>query len=169
MLRGEHAIITFDGGRAFPDRLTRGKHAHYLTYAKQMQALYRSSVGIKRQELHKSVTNIFAHEPDCDPRRVSAFCKLLDDASQYAADPCGAAAELRLRVFSFAAKYHPLVGAPDKIFERSEQEVKGLVASHVGRPWAEIEPALYADVMSFQPLVSFTGYASEQAFLSRYN
>jgi predicted nuclease of restriction endonuclease-like RecB superfamily len=169
MLRGEHAIITFDGGRAFPDRLTRGKHAHYLTYAKQMLALYRSGAGTKRQELHKSVANILSREPDCDPRRVSAFCKLLDDASEFAADPRGAAAALRLRVFSFAAKYHPLVTTPDKIFERSEQEVKGLLAAGIGRPWQEIEPALYADVMSFQPLVSFAGYETEQAFLSRYN
>ncbi|HWE95271.1 MAG TPA: DUF790 family protein [Tepidisphaeraceae bacterium] len=169
MLRGEHAIITFDGGRAFPDRLTRGKHAHYLTYAKQMQALYRGGAGTKRQELHKSVANILSHEPDCDPRRVSSFCKLLDDASEFAADPRGAAAALRLRVFSFAAKYHPLVTEPDKIFERSEHEVKGLVSVEIGRPWQEIESALYADVISFQPLVSFAGYESEQALLSRYN
>ena len=108
-------------------------------------------------------------EPDCDGRRIASFCKLLDDAGEFADDSRGAAAELRLRVFTLAARYHPLVESADRIFERPEAEVKNLIAAELSRPWAEIEKALYVDVIDFQPLLSFAGYPDAAALLSRYN
>ncbi|HZL33781.1 MAG TPA: DUF790 family protein [Tepidisphaeraceae bacterium] len=169
MLRGEHSIVIFDSGRAAPDRLTRARHAHYLQYAHRMLAAYRAGIGRTRRELHRAVENIFSHEPDCDPRRVAAFSKLLDEAGEYDRDEGGTAAELRLKVFTSAARYHPLVTAADRIFERTESEVKQLIAAEQGQPWSEIEPALYADVLDFQRLMAFNGYLDEQALLSRYN
>ena len=169
MLRSEHSIVIYDSGKAIPDRLTRKKHAHYLTYVKQMLAVYRTGVGRTRRELHRAIENVFAHEPDCDRRRIAAFCKLLDEAGEFADDARGSAAELRLKVFSIAARFHPLVESADRIFERDEKEVKNQIAAEIGKPWAEIESALYVDVLSFQPLTSFAGFADEAALLSRYN
>ncbi len=169
MLRGEQSIVTFTSGQAYPDRLTRQKHAHYVEYANRAIAIYQSGTGRTRRELHRAVNAIFAREPDCDRRRIAALCKLLDEAADYAGDSRGAAAELRLRVFGIAARFHPLVEAADRIFERPESEVKRLIAAELGRPWHEIETSLYVDVMDFQPLRCFSGYPDGAALLSRYN
>src|SRR5665213_1892848 len=169
MLHGVHSIVAYDHGAAIPARLTRAKHAHYVGYAMQMLAAYRAGVGMTRRELHRAVENILSREPDCDGRRIASFCKLLDDAGEFADDSRGAAAELRLRVFTLAARYHPLVEIADRIFERPEAEVKNLIAAELSRPWAEIEKALYVDVIDFQPLLSFAGYPDAAALLSRYN
>ena len=169
MLRSEHSIVTYDNGRAIPDRLTRKQHAHYLHYAHRMLAVYRSSAGRSRRELHQSIQNILAGEADCDPRRVTSFCKLLDDVSEFDTDRKGAAAALRLKVFEMAAKYHPLVQAGQHVFEREEIEVKRLIAQELAEPWEQIDARLYTDVMSQQPMKSFEGYADAQALLSRYN
>jgi len=169
VLTSDQAIIVYERGRAFADRLTRKVHGHYVGHAQRMLAVYRSGVGQTRRELHRSVEGIFANEPDCDTRRIQAFCKLLDDASEFETDPRGAAAKLRLRVFEMAAPFHPLVGQRDQLFENTEAEVKARIAQHVGRPWAEIEAELYADVMDFQKLKAFSGYPDPQALLSRYN
>jgi predicted nuclease of restriction endonuclease-like RecB superfamily len=72
-------------------------------------------------------------------------------------------------VFSLAAQYHPLVTEPDQIFERSERETKSSIAAEIGKPWAEIEAALYVDVIDYQPLRTFAGFDSPEALLSRYN
>src|SRR5688572_4535682 len=128
MLRTEHSIVEYDHGRAIPDRLMQKAHRHYLDYAKQMTGAYQRGVGRTRRELHRIIRGILADEADCDRRRISAFCKLLDDASEFDADRHGEAAKLRLRVFSLAAKFHPLVVEPDQIFDRSEAEAKALVA-----------------------------------------
>lgn len=169
MLRSEHSIILFENNRACPDRLTRKRHAHYVQYATQMLAAYRAGIGRTRRELHRAVDNILSHEPDCDRRRIAAFCKLLDEAGEFAGDARGTAAELRLKVFSRAAGFHPLVESADRMFERDEQEVKRLIAAELGRPWPDIERDLYVDVIDFQPLLSFAGYPDEAAFLARYN
>jgi uncharacterized protein len=169
MLRSEHSIVSYENGKAIPDRLTRKQHAHYLHYAQRMLAVYRSGVGQPRRELHQSIQNILAHEADCDPRRVSSFCKLLDDTSEFDSDRKGAAAALRLKVFALAAKYHPLVQAGQHVFEREEFEAKRLIAQELAEPWEQINARLYIDVMSQQPMKSFEGYADPQALLSRYN
>lgn len=169
MLTGEHAIVAYSGGRARPDRLTRGTHAHYLDYAARMLSVYRTGLGQTRRALHRTVENLFANEPDCPSRRIQAFCKLLDDAGRFSTDRRGAAARLRLRVFSTAARHHPLVRQRDRLFDTTEAEVKARVAADLGRPWPEIEADLYADVIDFQRLRAFEGYADAEAFLSRYN
>jgi predicted nuclease of restriction endonuclease-like RecB superfamily len=169
MLTGEHAIVSFERGRAFPDRLTRGRHGHYLELARKMLAVYRGGVGQTRRELHRSVEGILAAEPDCPARRIRAFCKLLDEAGEFGTDPGGLAAELRMRVFAVAAEHHPLVRDPDRLFEKGGDEVRAEIASRLGRPWPGIEAELYADVIDFQPLVSFAGFPGPEDLLSRYN
>lgn len=169
MLSSEQAIIRFERGQAIPDRLTRQRHAHYLSYAQRMLDVYRHGVGLTRADLHRSIRRILQDEPDCPPQRVSAFCKLLDDASEYDEDSSGGASELRLRVFQLAAKYHPLVTAAEGIFEHTETEVKGRIAEELGMPWGQIESALYADLIEFQPLEHFEGYPTPGDLLARYN
>jgi len=169
MLTSEQAIVGFERGRAVPDRLTRRTHAHYTAYAERMLAVYRAGTGHTRRELHRSVEGILANEPDCQARRIQAFCKLLDDASEFDTDPKGNAAKLRIRVFGLAADHHPLVERPDQLFESSESQVKASIAERLGQPWDEIEAALYADVIDFQRLTAFGGYPDAAALLSRYN
>ena len=168
MLTSELAIVAYERGEAIPDRLTRRTHRHYETYAKRMLAVYRSGVGRTRRELHRSVEGIFAAEPECESRRIRAFCKLLDEASEFETDR-GEAARLRLRVFGLAAPLHPLVRKPDRLFEAAERETKARIAGQLGKPWDEIEAHLYADVIDQRPLEAFHGYASPAALLSRYN
>lgn len=169
MLRSEHAIVHYDAGRAIPDRLTRITHRHYLDYARQMLAVYRSGIGCIRRDLHSSIRNILASEPDCDRRRIAAFCKLLDDAGEFETDRKGAAAALRLKVFSLAAESFPLVSEPDETFDRSERETKRRIADELGKTWSEIDSALYLDVIDRQPLRAFDPSIGPEELLSRYN
>ena len=169
MLTSEHTIVEFDRGRAIPDRLVTGKHRHYPQYAQRVLAIYRNGIGRQRRELHRQVEAVFAEESDCPIRRIQAFCKLLDDKSGYQTDPRGQAAQLRLKVFSLAARLHPLVATPDRLFEHAEAETKAKIAVQLGMPWPDIEAGLYADVMAFQRLESFEGYPDGPALLSRYN
>ncbi|MCX7935510.1 MAG: DUF790 family protein, partial [Planctomycetota bacterium] len=169
MLTADLAIVEYRAGRALPDRLTQQAHGHYRVYAERMINLYRHGLGRTRRELHRDVENIFGREPDCDIRRIRAFCKLLDDVSEYSADTAGAAADLRLQVFALAAAYHPLVRTADRLFEHSEDEVKAAISRELGRPWPEIDAALYADVPDCQRLLKFAGYARPEDLLSRYN
>jgi uncharacterized protein len=169
MLLSEHAIVVFERGRAIPDRLTRQAHARYPAYAGQMLRAYRQGIGRTRRALHQAVERILADEPDCDPRRVQAFAKLLDDLGEFDTDRAGRAARLRLQVFGLAAAYHPLVAARGNMFEHEEAEVKTKIASELGRSWDEIESALYADVIDEQRLRTFGTDYDETALLARYN
>jgi hypothetical protein len=134
-----------------------------------MLAVYRSGIGTTRRALHQSIQNLLSAEPDCDRRRIAAFCKLLDDRAEFERDGRGRAAELRLRVFSFAAKYHPLVSRSQHLLERAEHQVKNRLASELGMPWPRIDAALYGDVIDCQPLKNFDGYPDGRALLARYN
>ncbi len=169
MLTSEQSIVEYRAGRVIPDRLTQNTHRHYVEYAERMLAVYRAGLGRQRCELHRQVEQIFAEEPDCPIRRIEAFCKLLDDASVFQADLPGNAAKLRLEVFSKAARLHPLVQAPDQLFEHEEVAAKSQLAEELGTPWDVIDQSLYADVMAYQRLEQFTGYPDAAAFLSRYN
>ena len=169
MLTSDQSILSFERGVAVPDRLTRKTHAHYVVYAERMMDAYREGIGLTRRELHQRIGRIFAGEADCEARRISAFCKLLDESATFDTDRRGRAAELRMKVFSRAAQFHPLVIQADHMFERTEAEVKQLIAVELGEPWEQIERALYADVIDCQPMVAFAGYASPAALLSRYN
>ncbi|MEY4179895.1 MAG: hypothetical protein RLY70_3469 [Planctomycetota bacterium] len=171
MLTRDHAILEYDFAmaRVFPDRLTRNAHRQYVDHAERMLALYRDGVGKTRRELHRGVADIMSAEQDCPARRVAAFAKLLDDASDYAKDSRGEAAALRREVFHRAARRHPLVRQPDRLFEASESEVKAEIAAALGRSWEDIEQGLFADVIDFHRLLRFPGYSDGAALLARYN
>jgi predicted nuclease of restriction endonuclease-like RecB superfamily len=169
MLTREHAIFDYRNGRVYPDRLKHREHAHYLTYAKRMLAVYERGVGRTRQELHREVQNIFGAELDCPSRRIDAFCKLLDDASTFQRDNKGRAAALRRTVFRQAATVHPLVRSADQLFEHEEQKAKARIAAQFGRTWDEIARELFADIIDFHRLESFQGYPTAAALLARYN
>src|SRR2546421_573554 len=100
MLTSDQSIVRYERCRAFPDRLTRITHAHYLDHARRMMEVYRRGVGQSRRELHRGVEGVLAGEPDCDRRRIASFCKLLDDAGEFETDGEGKCASLRLRVFT---------------------------------------------------------------------
>ncbi len=169
MLRSEHAIVQHEDGLAMPERLTRITHKHYLDYALQMLAVYRTGVGRNRKELHQAIKRILANEPDCEIRRINAFCKVLDDLGEFDTDRKGEAAKLRLKVFTTAAKYHPLVTETDGMFDRTERETKSLLAAELGKSWEEIDAALYVDVMDRQPMIAFEPALEPADLLSRYN
>ena len=171
MLTLEESIVEYDdrSGRAIPDRLSRVTHGHYLQYAQRLLGIYEKGVGLTRRELHRAVENALGGVDDCPQRRIAAFQKLLDDASQYRGDKSKSAAKLRQKVFSAAAKFHPLVGRAEGIFCHLEQEVKKQIADDLKLSWEEIDAELFADVIEFQRLQKFEGYASPEAFLARYN
>jgi len=172
MLTKELAIFELDHDRLVPERLTRRRHRHYLSYAREMLSIYEKGLGCTRQELHARVKRLFRGEPDCPPQRIEAFCKLLDEnpVAQYETDRSGRAAALRLKVFTLAGPMHPLVEVRDRLFEHAEREAKESIARQLGRSlWAQVEPELFADVFECNRLKQFTGYASPEALLSRYN
>ena len=169
MLTSEQTILRFEGQRAVPDRLLKGKHGEYLHLAESIIAIYSNHIGSTRRDLHRQVERVFEEIPDCPTRRIQAFIKLLDDASEFSTDTKGQAAKLRMRVFGMAAQVHPLVRTPDQLFGHSESQEKERIAQEVGLPWAQIEAQLYADVMDFHRLVSFEGFLSPGEFLAKYN
>lgn len=169
MLTRELAIASYSDWKVIPDRLTQAKHGAYLDYARGMLAAYRNGAGRTRRDLHLAVREIFADEEDCPTRRIDAFCKLLDDVSEYDQDSGGRAAALRRRVFHAAAPRHPLVRRVDRLFDNSEAEVKREIAAELGRSWEEIDRDLFADVMEFHRLKRFEGYEDAAALLARYN
>ncbi len=169
MLTRDLALAEYRDWKLIPDRLTRARHGGYIEYAQQMLDIYRSGVGRTRRELHMAAREIFADEEDCPPRRIDAFCKLLDDVSVYDKDSRGRAAALRRTVFRAAAPEHPLVRKVDRLFEHNESEVKQRIAQGLGRSWEEIDRDLFADVMEFHRLKSFEGYPDAAALLARYN
>ncbi|HJT32027.1 MAG TPA: DUF790 family protein [Pirellulales bacterium] len=169
MLTRELAIADYDGARVLPDRLTRGRDAAYLGYAERMLTVYRTGVGRTRRELHRDVHAVFADEADCPMRRIEAFCKLLDDTSEFDRDRKGEARELRRQVFRLAGPLHPLVDSVDRLFEHQEAEAKRQIAEQMGRSWEDVDGALFADVIEFHRLRQFDGYADAAALLARYN
>jgi uncharacterized protein len=171
MLTSAQSIIEYDDatGTVQPDRLTRGGHAHYLAYAQRMLQVYQRGIGRPRRELHREIENICAALEDCPSRRITAFCKLLDEVSLYDTDKRGAAARLRQRVFSLAAPMHPLVSCDEGIFSQNEAAAKQTIAQQLGMTWDEIDRRLFADVIEFQRLRQFTGYPDGSDLLSRYN
>lgn len=169
MLTREHALIRFENGQIIPDRLTFPRHARYVQLGEAALAVYRGGVGRGRQELHRSVERVFAEEADCPARRVAAFCKLLDERSQFDTDRRGDAARLRRRVFALAAPHHPLVARADRLFDADASRVKGEIAAALDTSWEEIENDLFTDVIELQRLLRFDGYADGRALLARYN
>lgn len=169
MLTREHAIAEYEGGRVLPDRLERRRHGRYVDYAQRMLAAYRRGIGRTRGDLHRAVREVFAAEADCPPRRIEAFCKLLDDAAVFDHDRRGEAAALRQQVFRRAAASHPLVSSVDGAFGRGERQVKAQIAAELGLGWPEIDARLFADIVEFHRLKVFYGYEGGRALLARYN
>ncbi|MHC4887527.1 MAG: DUF790 family protein, partial [Planctomycetota bacterium] len=173
MLTGDLGICEYEREgrvlRVVPDRLTQKHHAHYREYAQQMLAVYRGGRGTPRHVLHRQIREIFKEEPDCPPKRVRAFCKLLDDVSTFDQDRSGTSAKLRLDVFRRAAQSHPLVEEKVFLFDVPAEETRERIAEELERPWEEIEALLYRDVLSEQPLQSLGGYPSPEALLAHYN
>lgn len=172
MLTRELAINTIVGDRIVPDRLCRPRDAHYRVYAEEMLRIFKEGVGKTRQELRDAVRRVFDNEPACNPRRIGAFCKLLEDppVSKFATDRPGNAAKLRCQVFAKAAPYHPLVATRDELFESEEQRVKEDITRQLGRPsWATLQSELFADVLEYNILLEFRGFPSPEALLARYN
>ena len=171
MLTREQSIVRYDfeRGRVVPDRLTRQRHAQYVGCAERALAIYANGNGLTRRELHRGVRRVFAAEPDCPARRIDAFCKLLDDASNYESDRRRKAAKLRREVFRRAARHNPLVEQADRLYEREERQVKAEIARELGKTWEEIDRGLFADVIEFQRLREFAGYDGPRALLARYN
>ncbi len=158
MLTRELALAEYRDWKLIPDRLTRARHGGYLDYAQRLLDIYRSGAGRTRRELHMAAREVFADKEDCPPRRIDAFCKLLDDVSVYDRDSRGKSAALRKVVFRAAAAEHPLVRRVDRLFEHNESEVKQQIARQLGRSWEEIDGQLFADIMEFHVLKDFEGY-----------
>lgn len=169
MLTREFAIVAYKNGQALPDRLTRGRHGHYLRHAERMLTVYRRGLGRPRHELHRAVRAVLEREADCPARRAGAFCKLLDDAAEFDTDRGGGARQLRERVFRMAAQHHPLRARTERAGEPTEAAVKRGIAAELGLAWSEVDRGLFADVADFQPLRRFEGYADGAALLARYN
>ena len=171
MLTSDHSIQHFDFVNQLvkPDRLIRRSHAHYVELSRRLIQVYQDGVGEPRKALHNRVERILQPIEDCPTRRIAAFCKLLDDQSVFRKDKAGAAANLRTRVFTMAAKRHPLVQKRDQLFDHGESQVKAEIAAEIGRPWHEIERLLFSDVIEFHPLVTPPLDLQPVDFLSLYN
>ncbi len=169
MLTRTMAISTIEYGRIIPDRLNQHSDAHYLSLAKAMCDIYTHGIGKTRRALHREVHQFLLDSPDCLPRRAEAFCKLLDEVSEYDRDARGAAAKLRRTIFRLAASHHPLVDRADTLFEREAQLVKQEIASQLNEPWPSIQKRLFKDVIDFHELKAFRGFSQPRQLLSRYN
>lgn len=169
MLRSEHAIAEFDFVRreVYPDRLRSKRDDHYLAAADSMLQVYRRGLGKTRQQLHRQIEELLEDLEDCPPRRVAAFCKLLDQLSQF--NQHRGAAELRRRVFTFSAPRHPIVARREGIFENSLETVRQQLAAELKLPWSEIAGRLFSDVIELQTLRSFDASCAPRDLLSLYN
>lgn len=169
MLTREEAWSEVKGDRIVSDTLTPAAHGHYVGLAEEMLAIYREGAGETRENLHRSIEQLFFGEENCPPQRVKAFCKLLDSKSEFDGAEGDAAAQLRMRVFALAAAKHPLVVQPQTLLDCSETAVKQEIAESLGESWPEIERRLFSDVFALHRLTAFRGYPSAQALLRRYN
>ncbi len=169
MLTRELAIATFENGELVPDRLSRKSDAAYIGFADKMLAIYRNGIGLTRRSLHQAVHRVFNEQVDCPGRRIQAFCKLLDEKSEFSKGDRRKIVQLRQSVFRAATKFHPLVVERDALFESQESEVKRRIAREHGMDWPELHDKLFSDLIENHELKSFTGYADAVALLSRYN
>ena len=155
MLTKELGIARLVDGQILPDRLSRTKHSQYVAMAKQMCDAYRDGVGSMRKQLHGQIHKILEADPNCPIRRSGAFCKLLDDLSEFDAGKPKKTAQLRQRVFRQAAMLHPLVANVESILDHSEQAAKEKIAASENMTWPELERALFSDIIDHHRLVKF--------------
>lgn len=171
MLTSQQALAQYDfaNQQIVPDRLTRVNHAHYLHISERLLEIYRNGIGLTRQQLHQRAEAVFESCSDCPLRRIAAFIKLLDDASEFETDRKGEAAKLRIQVFQQAAIHHPLVDSVSGVFGSQHWEVKHKIARDMRMLWPELEGKLFSDVMEFHTLVSCDGFVTGHELLARYN
>ena len=171
MLTREQSLVIrdFRRGLIFPDRLSQRTHANYAQLAELMLEVYRRGIGQRRRDLHREIHRLLEQEPDTPLRRIEAFCRLLDDQSEYASAERRSAAGLRRQVFREAAAFHPIVSKQDQLFGNSSAHVQACISERLGRSWGDISDNLFADVIEFHRLESFSGFESPRDLLSRYN
>lgn len=170
MLRSEHSLAEIDFRRRTiqPDRLLRGRDGGYVDAMDACLELYRNAIGEVRQELHRGVADVLASVPGCPPKRIAAFCKLLDDLAQYEANG-RSASTLRRRVFEAASPLHPIVSQREGIFEHDLATARQIVCDAVGLSWPEIESRMFGDVIELQRLREFPVALTAVDLLSAYN
>ncbi|MEQ1824709.1 MAG: DUF790 family protein [Pirellula sp.] len=169
MLTRELAIATYERGHLVPDRLHRLTHASYLLLATAMLDVYRHGVGKTRKALHAEVRDLFPFSDEHPPRRILAFCKLLDEAAEFDTGDGSKTAMLRQSVFRSAAKHHPLVVVKDTLFGSQVGETQRLIAQEHGMDWSELRMKLFADLIENHRLKSFEGFENAERLLARYN
>jgi uncharacterized protein len=169
MLTKELALARIEGVDVIPDRLTRANHAHYLGYAEQMCAVYRSGIGCSRKQLHAAVHKVMQDERDCPPKRIDAFCKLLDERCEYETDESGNASKLRRAVFREAATQQPITNNPNGLFGVKPQVVCDAIAQSHNLSWVELRHRMFLDLIENHTLRSFEDFAGPNELLSRYN
>lgn len=170
MLRSEHSLVqlNFDNRTVKPDRLQRVRDAVYKEAIATCLQLYQVGVGEIRQDLHRGVADVLSNIPGCPPKRVAAFCKLLDDFGQYEhGGP--SASRLRQKIFEQAAPLHPIVAVREGIFEHDLLTARRKVCESLGMSWPEIESKMFSDVIELQRLQSFDHDLTATDMLSAYN
>jgi predicted nuclease of restriction endonuclease-like RecB superfamily len=154
MLTKELGIARLVDGQILPDRLSRTKHAPYVQFAKQMCDVYRDGLGSMRKELHLEIHKILEADPDCPIRRAGAFCKLLDDLSEFDAGKPKKTAQL---------------ANVESILDHSEQAAKDKIASSENMTWPELKRALFADIIDHHRLDKFDSPQDTNDLLAKYN
>jgi predicted nuclease of restriction endonuclease-like RecB superfamily len=169
MLTKELAIAKYVDGQILPDRLSRTKHSQYVELAKQMCDVYQAGVGSMRKSLHSEIQRILESDPLCPIRRVGAFCKLLDDRSEYDAGKPKKTALLRQRVFRQAAQLHPLVSSVESVLDHLHTQVKDQIAAAENTTWFELERQLFSDIIEHHRLSQFAYPRDTNELLTQYN
>jgi uncharacterized protein len=169
MLTRELAISKIVHREIVPDRLTRTTHAEYGPLAARMTAVYERGVGRTRSELHRQIREIFSELPNCPPKRIDAFCKLLDERCDYVSDSKGASAKLRREVFRLASQYQPITLEQRGRIGTLEVEAKSKIATILGRSWPEIAEQMFLDLSENHRLKVFRSFEHPMGLLTRYN
>jgi len=154
-------------GAVSPGRIMK-EQAVYLDYAEALLTLFREGVGKTRKELERAVEEILEKCDECSLTRIKAFTKLLTDVSEFETDPNKTAAKLRRKVWEAAIPMHPLSSSKE-MFGTDEPTARQKVSATLEMPWEDIEKRFFIDVMEFNTLKSFDGYASPRHLLNRYN
>jgi predicted nuclease of restriction endonuclease-like RecB superfamily len=169
MLTRELAISKIIHREIVPDRLTRTTHAEYGPLAGRMTAVYEQGVGNTRGELHRQTREILVALPNCPPRRIDAFCKLLDERCEYITDSKGISAKLRREVFRLASQYQPISREQRGLIGTLEADAKSTIAATLGRTWQEIAEQMFLDLPENHRLKSFRNFQQPLGLLARYN
>jgi len=168
MLTKELSIVKFDGSKIWPDWISQGEK-HYLDYERQLVAIYRQGIGRRREDLRQEAEVVFKEEPNCPPKRIRSFIKLLEDAADWHERPVEDCVTLRRRLFTAAASCHPLVSEKEELLDHLEAETKPEIASELNLDLQDAEARLFDDVMENQRLRAFEAYHEEKSLLSAYN